>query len=48
MFQNFISQYLATTGYLEFQPKAVMFDMDGVIYDSMPTMPAVGTPPCSQ
>lgn len=36
MFQNFISQYLATTGYLEFQPKAVMFDMDGVIYDSMP------------
>lgn len=36
MFQNFISHYLATTGYLDFQPKAVMFDMDGVIYDSMP------------
>ena len=24
-----------------FSPKAVLFDMDGVLYDSMPTLPKV-------
>lgn len=28
--------YLRKTGFSHFSPKAVMFDMDGVIYDSMP------------
>lgn len=36
MFKENVSQYLAKTGFREFRPKAVMFDMDGVIYDSMP------------
>lgn len=31
-----ISQYLEKHGFGQFCPKAVLFDMDGVIYDSMP------------
>ena len=31
-----ISQYLEKHGFGRFSPKAVLFDMDGVIYDSMP------------
>ena len=31
-----IKRYLEKHGYEEFCPKAVLFDMDGVIYDSMP------------
>lgn len=31
-----IQRYLAKHGFEEFSPKAVLFDMDGVIYDSMP------------
>lgn len=31
-----IKRYLGKTGFEHFCPKAVMFDMDGVIYDSMP------------
>lgn len=31
-----IERYLKKTGFTAFRPKAVMFDMDGVIYDSMP------------
>ncbi len=31
-----ISNYLKDYGFGEFSPKAVLFDMDGVLYDSMP------------
>ena len=31
-----IKQYLERHGFGQFSPKAVLFDMDGVIYDSMP------------
>ena len=31
-----ISKYLKAHGFAEFTPKAVLFDMDGVLYDSMP------------
>ncbi len=31
-----IDSYLARTGYDRFEPRAVLFDMDGVLYDSMP------------
>lgn len=31
-----IFQYLKSHGFGEFRPKAVLFDMDGVLYDSMP------------
>ncbi len=31
-----ISKYLKDHGFAEFTPKAVLFDMDGVLYDSMP------------
>jgi HAD superfamily hydrolase (TIGR01509 family) len=31
-----IRQYLERHGFGQFSPKAVLFDMDGVIYDSMP------------
>ncbi len=36
MFKENIEKYLAKTGFNDFHPKAVMFDMDGVIYNSMP------------
>jgi HAD superfamily hydrolase (TIGR01509 family) len=35
-FQNEIEYYLNGNGFGEFCPKAVLFDMDGVLYDSMP------------
>ena len=31
-----INQYLKEHGFGEFCPKAVLFDMDGVLYNSMP------------
>lgn len=31
-----IERYLKRTGFERFTPKAVLFDMDGVLYDSMP------------
>ena len=31
-----IRQYLERHGFGHFSPKAVLFDMDGVLYDSMP------------
>lgn len=31
-----IHNYLARTGYARLLPRAVLFDMDGVVYDSMP------------
>ena len=33
-----ILQYLEKHGFGQFSPKAVLFDMDGVIYDSMPNL----------
>ncbi len=35
-FQNAIQAYLRRTGFSTFEPKAFLFDMDGVLYDSMP------------
>ena len=31
-----VRHYLAKHGFEAFCPKAVLFDMDGVLYDSMP------------
>ena len=36
MTEKAIRNYLARTGFATFNPKAVLFDMDGVLYDSMP------------
>ena len=36
MYQQAIHQYLQQHGFGEFCPKAVLFDMDGVLYNSMP------------
>lgn len=36
MFQKQINDYLEKHGFGKFCPKAVLFDMDGVLYDSMP------------
>ncbi len=36
MYNKEIESYLARTGFDTFDPQAVMFDMDGVLYDSMP------------
>ena len=36
MFENNINQYLKEHGFETFCPKAVLFDMDGVLYKSMP------------
>ena len=36
MYQLAIKKYLEKHGFEAFRPKAVLFDMDGVLYDSMP------------
>lgn len=36
MFDTAIQHYLAKHGFEAFTPKAVLFDMDGVLFDSMP------------
>ena len=36
MYQDKIDNYLSKNGFGAFCPKAVLFDMDGVLYDSMP------------
>lgn len=36
MFQREIQKYLKDHGFGSFAPKVVLFDMDGVLYDSMP------------
>lgn len=36
MYKNAIKQYLTKHGFGTLSPKAVLFDMDGVLYDSMP------------
>ena len=36
MFKLAIKQYVEKHGFEHFEPKAVLFDMDGVLYDSMP------------
>ena len=35
-YKNIIDQYLEKHGFEALRPKAVLFDMDGVLYDSMP------------
>lgn len=35
-FPNAIQAYLQRTGFESFEPKAFLFDMDGVLFDSMP------------
>ena len=37
MYRKEIDNYLRKFGFKEFTPKAVLFDMDGVLYDSMPS-----------
>ena len=36
MYRKEIDKYLERHGFRTFRPKAVLFDMDGVLYDSMP------------
>ena len=36
MKKDYINLYLRKHGFEHFEPKAVLFDMDGVLYDSMP------------
>lgn len=36
MYRTEIDNYLRKTGFREFTPKAALFDMDGVLYNSMP------------
>lgn len=36
MYKDNINKYLAFSGFETFQPKSILFDMDGVLYDSMP------------
>lgn len=36
MYEKKIKEYLERHGFGTFRPKAVLFDMDGVLYDSMP------------
>lgn len=36
MYTTEINNYLRKTGFTSFTPKAALFDMDGVLYDSMP------------
>lgn len=36
MYRSFILKYKEKHGFGQFEPKAALFDMDGVLYDSMP------------
>ncbi|EJX10498.1 beta-phosphoglucomutase [gut metagenome] len=36
MLEQAIQEYLKRNGFAQFAPKAVLFDMDGVLFDSMP------------
>lgn len=36
MFQEAIARYLQSSGYSQIQLKSVLFDMDGVLFNSMP------------
>lgn len=35
MFDTAIQKFISTTNFPEFKPKAILFDMDGVLFDSM-------------
>ena len=36
MFQEAVTRYLQSHGYSQIQLKSVLFDMDGVLFNSMP------------
>ena len=36
MYETIVTRYMQENGFGSFCPKAVLFDMDGVLYDSMP------------
>ena len=38
MFQEAIARYLQSSGYSQIQLKSVLFDMDGVLFNSMPML----------
>ena len=42
MFQEAIARYLQSSGHSQIQLKSVLFDMDGVLFNSMPSMPMPG------
>ncbi len=42
MYEKEIEKYLERHGFGTFSPKAVLFDMDGVLYDSMPNHAYMG------
>ena len=45
MFQESISRYLQSSRYSKIQLKSVLFDMDGVLFNSMPfhyLVPSIG------
>lgn len=43
MFQEAIARYLQSSGYSQIQLKSVLFDMDGVLFNSMPYHAELGT-----
>lgn len=46
MFEQAIQKYLKEKGYNKINLKAVLFDMDGVLFDSMKNMQRHGTKRC--
>lgn len=48
MFEKTIQHYLTKHGFEAFSPKAVLFDMDGVLFDSMPNHAHTWAQVCTQ
>ena len=48
MYRNEIDRYVSKHGFGAFSPKAVLFDMDGVLYDSMPNHASSWAKVCSE